>query len=195
MDSGIRVNVFSNDPQARGLALKPVEIPEGASRFAIPGWTGAGGLFDPGTPEFQAGALYVVLNRVHQMWVEFFGDPIDWQPRVAQLPVNPRAGKDFNAYYDRTGLKFFYAPDKATGQTIYTCESADISAHECGHAILDARHPDYWDSLLSETGAFHEAFGDISALLLALGDSAVRAAMLEETGGDQIGRASCRERV
>ncbi len=184
MGSGIRVNLFSNDPQARGLALEQVEIPEGASRFAIPGWTGAGGLFDPGTPEFQAGALYVVLNRTHQMWVEFFGDPIDWQSRVAQLPVNPRAGKDFNAYYDRTGLKFFYAPDKTTGQPIYTCESADVSAHECGHAILDARHSDYWDSLLAETGAFHEAFGDVSALLLALGDPAVRAAMLEETGGD-----------
>ncbi|MBI3741865.1 MAG: hypothetical protein HY257_08940 [Chloroflexi bacterium] len=179
-----KVNIFSNDPSARGLALEQVDIPEGESRFAIPGWNGTGGLFEPGTREFQAGALYVILNRTHRMWMEFFGDPINWQPGVKQLAVNPRAGKDFNAYYDRTALKFFYNDDKTTGQTIYTCESSDISAHECGHAVLDARHPDYWDSLLAETGAFHEAFGDISALLLTLGDPNVRAEILQETGGD-----------
>ncbi len=184
MGTGIFVNAFSNDPHARDAALEPVEIPDGENRFAILGWTGAGGLHEPGTPEFQAGSLYVALNRVHQMWTEFFGDLLDWHLGVPQLPVNPRAGKSLNAYYDRKGLKFFYGDDSATGKTIYTCESADISAHECGHAILDARHPDYWDALLAETSAFHEAFGDISALLLALGHPGVRRAIFAETAGD-----------
>jgi Zn-dependent metalloprotease len=100
------------------------------------------------------------------------------------MPIFPRAGKDFNAYYDRQGLKFFCDADKVTGQMIYTCESDDIIAHECGHAVLDVHHPEYWDSLLSETGAFHEAFGDISAVLVALGSPRVRALMLAENGGD-----------
>ncbi len=184
MSSGIRVNIFSNDPNADGLALEQVEIPAGESRFAIPGWTGAGGLFEPGTPEFEAGALYVVLNRTFSMWIDLFGDAFTWQTGKPQLPVAPRAGKDFNAYYDRTGLKFFFQNDKSNGQIIYTCESAEIAAHECGHAILDARHPDYWDSLLTETAAFHEAFGDVSAILFTLSSPVVRQMILNENGGD-----------
>lgn len=178
------VNVFTNDPNAKGLGLEQVAPPTGRSPFAIPGWTGAGGRFNPGTPEFQAGELHVVLNQTYAAWCDFFGADLMWQPRVPQLPIVPRAGKDLNAYYDRRGLKFFYNSDKASGQTIYTCESSDIVAHECGHAVLDAQHPDYWDSLLPETVAFHEAFGDISAILVTLGDPAVRAAILAEHDGD-----------
>ncbi|MBI3912750.1 MAG: hypothetical protein HY327_00940 [Chloroflexi bacterium] len=184
MAPDLRVNIFSNDPNANGYALEQVAVPSGESRFAIPGWNGAGGLFEPGTSEFQAGALYVVLNRTVEMWTELFGDAFKWQPGAATLPVTPRAGKDFNAYYDRTGLKFFFNDDKSTGQTIYTSESPEITAHECGHAILDARHPDYWDSLLAETAAFHEAFGDVSALMFTLSSPVVRQNILAENGGD-----------
>lgn len=182
--SANRVNIFSNDPHAKGLTLIQVAPPAGESPFAIPGWTGAGGLFKPGTPEFQAGQLYVVLNRTYAMWADLFGASFPWQPRVPQLPVVPRAGKDFNAYYDRRGLKFFFDDNPATRETVYTCESGDIIAHECGHAVLDAHHPDYWDSLLAETAAFHEAFGDISAMLAALDEPNVRAAILAENDGD-----------
>lgn len=178
------VNVFVNDPNAKGLALEQIVPPTGKSPFVIPGWTGAGGLFNPGTPEFQAGVLYVVLTRTYAAWSDFFGADFVWQPGFANLPIVPRAGKDFNAYYDRKSLKFFFNMDKATSQTLYTCESSDIVAHECGHAVLDAQHPDYWNSLLGETAAFHEAFGDISALLVTLDNAAVRAAMLAENDGD-----------
>ncbi len=182
--SGNRVSIFANDPNAKGLGLEQVVPPAGKSPFAIPGWSSAGGLFNPGTPEFQAGELYVVLTQTYAAWTGFFGADFGWQPGVAQLPIVPRAGQDFNAYYDRTGLKFFYDTDQKTKQPIYACESSDVVAHECGHAILDAHHPDYWDSLLSETGAFHEAFGDMSAILVTLGDAAVRAAILAENHGD-----------
>ncbi len=178
------VNVFIKDPGAKGAGLEQIVPPQGKSPFAIPGWIGVGGLFDPGTPDFEAGQLCVVLTQTYSAWADLFGADFAWQPGLALLPIFPRAGKDFNAYYDRKGLKFFYDADKVTGQTIYTCESGDIIAHECGHAVLDAHHPEYWDSLLSETGAFHEAFGDISAVLVALDNPRVRALMLAENGGD-----------
>ena len=178
------VNIFSNDPNARGLGLEQVDVPIGVSRFNVIDWNGTGGLFQPGTLEFQAGELHVVLNRTYGAWKEFFGADFSWQSGVPQLPAHPRAGQDLNAYYDRTGLKFFGDNDKVTGKTLYTSESSDVVAHECGHAILDAHHPEFWDSLLGETAAFHEAFGDISALLVTLSDPAVRAAMLAETNGD-----------
>ena len=182
--SSNRVNVYTNDPNAEGLGLEQVTPPTGKSPFSIPGWTGSGGLFDPGTPEFEAGELFIVLTHAYAAWSDFFGNDFGWQPGFARLPIVPRAGKDFNAYYDRTALKFFYNADQTTNQMIYTSESSDIVAHECGHAVLDAHHPEYWDSLLGETGAFHEAFGDISALLVTLNDPAVRAAILAENGGD-----------
>ncbi len=182
--SSNRVNVFTNDPNAEGLGLEQVTPPTSKSPFAIPGWTGMGGLFNPGTPEFEAGELFVVLSHTYAAWSDFFGGDFGWQPGFERLPIVPRAGQDFNAYYDRTALKFFYNTDKVVNQVVYTSESSDIVAHECGHAVLDAHHPEYWDSLLGETGAFHEAFGDMSALLVTLNDPVVRAAILSENGGD-----------
>ena len=178
------VNIFVTDPGTNGVGLEQVALPQGKSPFAIPDWTGAGGLFEPGTSEFQAGQLYVVLTQTYGAWSGFFDAELPWQPGFPQLPIVPRAGKDFNAYYDRRGLKFCYETDPSTQQTIYTCESGDVIAHECGHAILDAQHPEYWDSLLPETAAFHEAFGDISALLVALASPRVRALVLAENQGD-----------
>jgi hypothetical protein len=188
------VNVFTNDPNAKGIELEQVTPPNGKSPFAIPGWSGKGGLFNPGTPDFQAGELFVVLTNTYCAWADFFNADFQWQPKFAQLPIFPRAGKDFNAYYDRKGLKFFYNTDNKTKQTMYTCESSDIIAHECGHAVLDAHHPDYWDSLLAETGAFHEAFGDMSAMLITLDDPKVRAAILAENSGD-LGKSNAVSRL
>lgn len=178
------VNVFLNDPGTPGATLVQIEPPSAPAPFAIPGWDGAGGLFQPGTPEFQAGQLYVVLTRAYAAWTNFFAREITWQVPDSRLPIVPRAGEEFNAYYDRTALKFCYARNPRTRQMIYTCESSDIIAHECGHAILDAQHPEYWDSLLSESAAFHEAFSDVSALLVALDAPQVRAAVLAENNGD-----------
>jgi hypothetical protein len=53
-------------------------------------------------------------------------------------------------------------------------------AHEVGHAILDAVRPSLWDSNFLETGGYHEAFGDITAVLTALADYQTRAALLAE---------------
>lgn len=178
------INVFLNDPDTPGTTLVQVAPPQDQSPFAIPGWDGIGGLFPPGTAEFQAGQLYVVLTRTYTMWLDFFDRAWAWQPGFARLPIVPRASEELNAYYDRTALKFCYATDPVTRETIYTCESSDIIAHECGHAILDAQHPEYWDSLLSETAAFHEAFSDFSALLVALDSPQVRAWALAENKGD-----------
>lgn len=178
------VNIFLNDPGAPSALLVQVEPPADTAPFTIPGWNGTGGLFPPGTSQFQAGQLHVVLTRTYAMWLDFFDRAWTWQPGFARLPIVPRANEEFNAYYDRTALKFCYAPNPLTREMVYTCESSDIIAHECGHAILDAQHPEYWDSLLSETAAFHEAFSDFSALLLALDSPHLRAWVLAETDGD-----------
>jgi hypothetical protein len=56
--------------------------------------------------------------------------------------------------------------------------STDVVSHEAGHAILDAQRPDLWDTPYLEVGGFHEAFGDIVAIVTALRDAATRKALL-----------------
>lgn len=180
-----KFSAFLNDPGAKGDVPEAIEPGQSVARFAIPGLPETGELdaLHPGTVEFQASHLAVILSEAYDIWERYFGAPYDWFTGKV-LTVQPRAGRDLNAYYDREALKFFYTGDKMTKRTTYTCESSDVVAHECGHAILDAHHPDYWSSLHPETGAFHEAFGDITALLTTLQFPTVRERMLKETGGD-----------
>lgn len=174
---------FLNDPGGKGDLPELSAAGASAARFSIPGLSSSGDLSaaKPGSVDFQASHLLVILTHAYDIWESYFGAPYDWQPGKV-LPIQPRAGRDLNAYYDRVALKFFYTTDSKTKKTLYTCESSDVAAHECGHAILDAHHPDYWSSLHPETGAFHEAFGDITALLTTLQFPSVRARLLKETG-------------
>jgi hypothetical protein len=83
------------------------------------------------------------------------------------------------ASFDRVGLRFFHAP--AGGRTVYSGESPDVVCHELGHAILDGIKPQLWNAASTEVAAFHESFGDISALLCALQLQSLRIAVLTET--------------
>lgn len=176
---------FLNDPGGKGDVPEIIEAGNNAARFAIPDLPETGDLdfAKPGSVEFQAAHLQVILSHAYDIWENYFGAPYAWFMGDV-LPVVPRAGRDLNAYYDRAALRFFYTTDSLTQRTLYTCESSDVAAHECGHAILDAHHPDYWSSLHPETSAFHEAFGDLTALLTTLQFPSVRERLLRETNED-----------
>lgn len=90
-------------------------------------------------------------------------------------------GEDLNAYYDRKALNFFHGPG-AHG-TVYSGESPDVACHEMGHAILDTIKPELWNAGSQEVAAFHESFGDMSAVLSALQLSEMRKAVIAETSG------------
>jgi hypothetical protein len=96
-------------------------------------------------------------------------------------------GEDFNAYYGHDGLHFFHG--EAANEVVYSGESPDIVCHELGHAVLDALKPELWDAAGAEIAAFHESFGDMSAMLSALMLPSLRTEVLAETGGN-LGRAS-----
>src|SRR5258708_3454697 len=99
----------------------------------------------------------------------------------AILPVDLDFGVDLNAFYDREGLKFFHG--SAAGRTVFSGESPDIVCHELGHALLDSFKPQLFDAASIEVAAFHESFGDMSAILSALQLPSVREGVLAETGG------------
>src|SRR5215468_6250157 len=59
----------------------------------------------------------------------------------------------------------------------------DVVCHELGHALLDSFKPQLFDAASIEVAAFHESFGDMSAILSALQLPSVREGVLAETGG------------
>jgi len=106
-----------------------------------------------------------------------------WNPAVGDvLTADLDAGEDLNAYYDRQGLVFFR--QHVAGVTVWSGESPDIVSHETGHAVLDALCPWMWDAASAEIAAFHESFGDMTAVLAGLRLASLREQVIGETGGE-----------
>ena len=113
------------------------------------------------------------------------GHPVRWAFNGPQLLVIPRAGEWANAFYQRDSRSlqfFFFAPDP-TSETIYTCLSRDIVAHETAHAILDGIAPDLYNALTPQALALHEAVSDLTAMLMAAESQYLKADVLEKTRG------------
>lgn len=87
-----------------------------------------------------------------------------------------------NAFYDNTrGHVLCFFPI-ASDDSKYTSQSFDVVAHETGHYVLHVLRPDLWQSASSDIRAFHESFGDLTALFSVLSFAPLRQKVLEETG-------------
>jgi hypothetical protein len=124
----------------------------------------------PGTAEFRYWTAAEALRRGADFWGALLPG-LSWEVGSI-LPVDLDFGVDLNAFYDRVGLKFFHAT--AAGRTVFSGESPDVVCHELGHALLDSFKPQLFDAASIEVAAFHESFGDMSALLSALQLPSVR---------------------
>jgi len=100
------------------------------------------------------------------------------------LKILPNFGNNFNAFYSRDSINFCSAIDRRTKKMIYAAESVDVVSHELGHGILDALRPELWNTQCLEIWAFHEAFGDINAMMTVMQSDIVINHILEETNGD-----------
>jgi len=136
--------------------------------------------FQPGTTNFRYWAAAEALRRGADFWGPLLPPGTSWEVGPT-LPVDLDFGDDLNAYYDREGLKFFHG--SAGGKMVFSGESPDVVCHELGHAVLDSFKPQLWDAASMEVAAFHESFGDMSALLSALQLPSLRQAILAETSG------------
>src|SRR2546422_9836264 len=139
----------------------------------------------PGTAEFRYFTAAEALRRGADFWGALLPG-LSWEVGSI-LPVDLDFGIDLNAFYDREGLKFFHG--SAAGRTVFSGESPDVVCHERGHALLDSFKPQLFDAASIEVAAFHESFGDMSAILSALQLPSMREGVLAETGG-MLRRAS-----
>jgi len=176
--AGTQIKYYLNDPSTPNLMGYANNPQTYKLQFAVKYFTGNGGPLD--RPVGQAANVYAVLCHSINV-LNRKADLSKWAV-VNKLNVDPLAGVQANAFYDRQGLKFFYFTNK--GQKVFTCLSADIITHELGHGLLDAMRPEFFNMAALELWAFHESFGDVSAILSSLAQPAVVKNMLETTGGD-----------
>jgi hypothetical protein len=137
-------------------------------------------------PQFHQQMVYAVARNTIHNFEKALGRKALWAPHhnlnapdkeknefVQRLRIYPHAIRDANAYYSpaRKALLFGYFPattadpgDNYPGETVFTCLSHDIIAHETTHALLDGLHPRFIEPSNVDVSAFHEAFADIVAL-------------------------------
>jgi hypothetical protein len=182
-----RIRVYLNDPSGRGERLveseppRSVDVGPWAFRVDVEGPAPEPRPFETDTPEFLYWQLASALDRGKRLWTRGLPDG-RWVPGDV-LPAVPVAGEDLNAYYDRRALRFFRDVDPS-GEVVHSGDSVDIATHEQGHAVLDGVRPDLWDAPHFEASAFHEAFGDLSSIFVALAEPPVSTAVVGETGGE-----------
>lgn len=137
----------------------------------------------PGTPQFDQVNVHAVVAGTLQTYEGYAGHEMGWS-FSGPLRIRPHAGEGKTAYYSRwdDSINFKQWDSPSLGKVVKTSESLDVAAHETGHAILDGIRP----GLLSgtESKAFHEGFGDTSALLQALQYPSNLEKILAENGGD-----------
>ncbi|MFN8613604.1 MAG: hypothetical protein U0931_39065 [Vulcanimicrobiota bacterium] len=156
--------------------LRPKASPDQAGNF----------LMQPGSDGDSQVNAQVVTSNTLEMWQNYRQGPVEWSFGSRVLDVVPHKKQGMNAYYSRWegSTNFFFQDSPELKTTVKTANSLDVVAHETGHGILDGMKPGYLNTNDRETGAFHEAFGDCSAMLATLQDPAMRDKIIEQTGGD-----------
>jgi hypothetical protein len=135
----------------------------------------------------QVSVFSTVLKTIYMFEEpDALGRQVFWAFNAPQLLIVPLAGEGANAFYERDShsIQFFHFPSGIDpGQTVFTGLSADIVAHETGHAILDGIAPDLLNALTPQSLALHESVADLVAVLMAFRCRALRLDVLEKTNG------------
>ena len=172
----------------------------------------SGGLAPSETdPRFHQQMVYAVASETLQRFEAALGRRVRWrrletdhdstkETRAAAarcLNLFPHAMCQANAFYSPSahGILFGYFKASRTqpgrnlpGQTVFTCLSHDIIAHETTHAIVDGIREYFMEPTNIDVPAFHEAFADLAALFAHFTHQEVLLDTLRKTGGRLFNR-------
>jgi hypothetical protein len=168
-----------------------------------------GGGLDPSQsdPRFHQQMVYAVAMETLQRFELALGRRVRWRgvqrtsggeyaiPRGAaqRLTLFPHAMREANAFYspEAHGILFGYFQASQInpgrnlpGQTVFTCLSHDIIAHETTHAVLDGIREYFTEPTNIDVPAFHEAFADLAALFSHFSHKEALLDTLQKTGGE-----------
>lgn len=171
---GARLEVIDYDGHARCF-YTPVDLNHPAILLQ-------GGL-DPSEadPRFHQQMVYAVAMRTLENFDRALGRKLrlgagsrKGGASYERLRLFPHAFYGANAFYQPrlNAILFGYFRAEAEdvgpnlpGQTVFTCLSHDVVAHEMTHAIVDRLRPMFLEPSNPDVLAFHEGFADIVALL------------------------------
>lgn len=144
----------------------------------------------------KAPELDMVNAQVHAegtvaMYEAMLGHPIHFHfddgAHPVHIYVNRRDADGSHAELGKGTLILDWNRSTEMGREVRDSESLEIIAHEAGHLVLGAERPHLSDTDV-ETAAFHESFGDISAMLYSLTFDANVERYAEETRKDPYRR-------
>jgi len=139
-------------------------------------------LYPVNTPGFRYWVVTEALARGINFWGALMPAGTTWSTSNPMRVILVDATPDLNARYFRsTGLHFYKGT--VAGRDIFSGDSPDVICHELGHAVLDALRPQIFNAADAEASAFHESFGDMSAILCALQNEATRRTIITESQG------------
>ncbi|RWE78116.1 peptidase M4 [Mesorhizobium sp.] len=150
-------------------------------------------------PRFHQQMVYAVASETLERFEVALGRKIHWHRAKHgpnRLNLHPHAMLEANAYYSREvhGILFGYFPagpdadgDVLPKQTVFTCLSHDIIAHEVTHAVIDGIREHFTEPTNIDVTAFHEAFADLAALFRHFSHQDALLDTLQRTGGRLYG--------
>lgn len=145
-------------------------------------------VYESNDPKVHGAVAFSSAQKTLTMFESAFGARVDWAFGAPQLEIYPdhQDREMLNAYYSRSdgSVNFFHQRDPITNGMVQSGHSGEVVAHEVGHAILDGLRPGYLSAWNSDTGGFHEAFGDMVALLMNTQDDRAVARVIAQTDGD-----------
>jgi len=123
-------------------------------------------------PRFHQQMVYAVAMRVLENFERALGRPLRFT-RGRPLRLLPHAFRGANAFFEpgsNSVLFGYFAADRTNpgenlpGQTVFSCLSHDIVAHEVTHAIVYRLRRHFSEPTNRDVLAFHEAIADIVAI-------------------------------
>ncbi len=136
-------------------------------------------------PEFALVNAFYYTTFTLRMFERYTRRAISWAFPSARLTIDPHVGNLSNAFYNEQARMIgFHTYTTVEGKVVSTAENADIVSHETAHAVLDGMR-DFWnESFGLGCRGFHESFGDIAAVLVALHDDTLIRRLLSWTNND-----------
>ncbi|MFN8527281.1 MAG: hypothetical protein U0670_01565 [Anaerolineae bacterium] len=140
--------------------------------------------YEPGSREFDQVNAFYYSTLTLRMFERYSHRELPWSFPAARLDVDPHVGRGVNAFYsEQDRLLGFYGLEH-NGESFVAAQSADIVSHETAHAVLDGLRDLHNESFGLGPMAFHESFGDIAAVLVALHDDSLVTRLLDWTKGN-----------
>jgi hypothetical protein len=183
---------FIGDPEVRqmssadirpGLSNARVMIQDDSGNIAYPDDEG-NYYFWPGTNEFdQVNSFYYVTFTL-RMYERYARRSLPWSFPMSKIAVNPHMGDGANAFYNEQNRLIGFQSFRVDGEIFNSAQSADIVSHETAHAVLDGLRDLFNESFGLGPTAFHESFGDMTAVLVALHDDSLLERLLRWTDGN-----------